>query len=376
MPKGPILIAAFSGRALAEAARRSGYAPYVADLFCDEDTIAASRACRRVAGDLERGFDPEALLAALAELSDIAPPARRSIGTVYGSGFEANPSLLARIDERWPVIGNRLEIVRLVKNPFFFQEACRALDITHPETARTLTQDGRRWLQKLIGGAGGSHVSRAGCAPSRIGYYYQQEVTGRSISALFIADGQSAPGIIGLSEQWTAPVPDQQFRYGGAAQPASVSNEHMALIESFIGKVTEYFALRGLNSADFILNETGCALLEINPRPGATLEMFDDDHNRLFAQHADAAEGLSISPGYFRSCSASASAVVYADAGDLTATAMNRLPEWLKDRPQPGSKILRNQPLCTVLAKGNTLSESKRVCAERGLFAQALYYNK
>ena len=39
-----ILIAAQSGRALAEAARRAGLRPFVADLFGDSDTLALSEA--------------------------------------------------------------------------------------------------------------------------------------------------------------------------------------------------------------------------------------------------------------------------------------------------------------------------------------------
>ena len=47
MPEGgAVLIAAQSGRALAQAARRAGLRPFVLDLFGDEDTLALAEAHR------------------------------------------------------------------------------------------------------------------------------------------------------------------------------------------------------------------------------------------------------------------------------------------------------------------------------------------
>ena len=127
----PILIAAFSGRAAAMAARRAGFAPLVADLFADADTSAIAAGIRRVSGDVETGFDDDALLSALGALTDeaVEPP----VGLVYGAGFEDRPALLARIAERWPLLGNRPEVVAAVKEPWGFAEVLAGLGVPHPE---------------------------------------------------------------------------------------------------------------------------------------------------------------------------------------------------------------------------------------------------
>jgi uncharacterized protein len=48
MASRPVLLAAVSGRALAQSARRGGYLPLVADFFGDQDTVAAAHAHAQV----------------------------------------------------------------------------------------------------------------------------------------------------------------------------------------------------------------------------------------------------------------------------------------------------------------------------------------
>src|SRR5438445_5015444 len=64
-----VLIAALSGRALAVAARRAGYAPLVADLFGDTDMRAAAARSAKVPGDLEAGLDEDGLVDCLTRLA-------------------------------------------------------------------------------------------------------------------------------------------------------------------------------------------------------------------------------------------------------------------------------------------------------------------
>ena len=52
-----VLIVALSGRALAESARRGGYAPLVADMFGDMDTLKAAQRHVRLAGGLATGIE-------------------------------------------------------------------------------------------------------------------------------------------------------------------------------------------------------------------------------------------------------------------------------------------------------------------------------
>ena len=82
------------------AARQAGYKVTAIDGFADQQTVAAAEMAIVVNYD-HYGFDAEALLAAVAKLD-----ASRYLGFVYGSGFETQPDLLAKIAALIPLIGN------------------------------------------------------------------------------------------------------------------------------------------------------------------------------------------------------------------------------------------------------------------------------
>ncbi len=68
--RGSLLIAAVSGRSLAQAARRAGFTPLVADFFADADTQEAAHACRKLPGGIKRGFRWQTLYPALKALAE------------------------------------------------------------------------------------------------------------------------------------------------------------------------------------------------------------------------------------------------------------------------------------------------------------------
>ena len=112
-----VLIAAQAGRALAEAARRAGLRPYVADLFGDADTLAAAEAYRPLPG---RFGTPPAADATVAALDHLAVAAGRPIGLILGSGFEDAPDLIGRLAARHRLIGASAETVSTLKAPLAF----------------------------------------------------------------------------------------------------------------------------------------------------------------------------------------------------------------------------------------------------------------
>ena len=84
---------------------------------------------------------------------------------------------------------------------------------------------------------------------------------------LLLGDGRRCT-TLALSEQW-----QERGRFTGVLLPASVAEPVAGRLREAAAEVAEAHGLIGLASADFLLDEGGgFHLLEINPRPGASLE--------------------------------------------------------------------------------------------------------
>ena len=284
-----MLIAALAGRALAAAARRAGYAALVADLFCDLDTQALAVRTARLPGDLSAGIDAGASLPALRTFVGKTPLA----AVVLGSGFERLPDLVDAIAAELPLAGNCGAVIRGLKDPHRFAADCAALGIAHPPVSAAPPADPEGWLVKQAGAAGGTHIRPAPDPGNAVGPggYFQRRMAGRSLSALFVADGRTA-SIVGFSSQWTAPARKAPFRYGGAVRLRRVPRPLAAAIAEELTALTARVGLLGLGSADYLCAAGACRLIEINPRPGATLDLFDCPEAPLLDAHIRAARGL------------------------------------------------------------------------------------
>jgi len=354
-----VLIAGISGRALAASARRGGYLPLVADFFGDQDTLAVAHAYARLGGSLARGIDERALVPALEALSEGRDP----IGVVCGTGFEDRTQLLRQLAERWRLIGNGAELVAQIKDPAFLSALCDDLGIPFPRISLSELETQVDWLAKRRGGAGGTHIkpiTQSGAG--RGDRYYQQKVPGTPVSALFLADGKNA-ALLGFSTQWSLPTPHHPYRYGGAVQPAHLAPLTANGLGAAIRRLAEATSLVGLNSADFLVDGEGFWLLEVNPRPGATIDVFEPPQGSLFTLHIAACTGTLPEP---LPCpeGAKAAAIVYAE-DDISSVPPRDWPVWTTDRPIAGSAIKAGEPFCTVHACSSTATGAKTLAEER-----------
>lgn len=327
-----LLLVAVSARALAQAARRAGFAPIAIDAFGDKDTRHACRATYVVEGAMG-GFAQAELASVVARVvRDHAP-----VGLVYGSGFDDCPGRLATLNRWLPVLGCAPEALARAKDPRAFAAACAAAGIAHPEIGFAAPPAGA--LLKRRGGSGGLHIRQAARAPG-LDEYWQMRVVGRAVSLLFAIQAH-ALSPIAWSEQWTAPSADAPFRYGGAAGPIDLTPP-----EDLLGRLAalaQGLGLKGLASADFLDDGERFWLLEINPRPGATLDLFDDDDDPLLARHLGAV-AAPVKPRSPR-----AAEIVYAERD---AIAPEDWPEGAADLPAAGTPIAAGSPICTVTAAG------------------------
>lgn len=368
-----VLIAAFSARALAASARRAGYLPLVVDCFGDLDTSEHAAASRCLPARVQTGFIARSLVAALDSLVAEAP--RPPIGLVLGSGFECNPRLVSKLAERYRLIGNAPEVIKHAKSPDTFFSILDRLGIRHPETRLTPPPEAGGWLMKRIGGSGGLHILNCPAKPRPDPRrYFQRRVDGEAISVMGIVSKRG--NAFAMSRQWTSPFPKRPYRYGGAAGSLTLEADLEArLIDTALALARE-LNLVGLVSFDFLVAEGEATLLEVNPRPGATHDVFDDASGSLFRAHVEACSGgdpAAVLQSGWRPPTARAAAFLYADRGPLTAPDIE-WPPWAADRPRPGSLISQHQPVATVLADDTELHAAECACRNRlGLLEDLLY---
>lgn len=354
---GFLLIAAISGRALAAAARRAGYRPLVADFFCDTDTVALAERTQTLPGDLQHGIDMAKLIETLRELAG----SDRPLAVVLGSGFEREPAIVYEVTRHFPLAGNSAAAIRRVKDPQALAADCAELGIPHPPFCCEPPPDPENWVVKTAGGAGGSHVRRANGDARASGRYFQRFVSGQSVSALFIGDGRGAR-VVGFSRQWTSPAPGTPYRYGGAVRLRRVDQQDATAIGGWLDGLAARAGLVGLCSADFIRNRDGYHLVEINPRPGATLDIFDSFEAPLIEAHLRAARGEAYAIPRF--ADSMASMVAYASAPVAHFPDID-WPDWTADHQSPGTRLVAGDPICTVFARGpNAAATRKAVRAQ------------
>lgn len=354
LPNSPdfLLIAAISARALAAAARRAGYRPLVADMFCDTDTMALAERAVRIPGDLQSGIDGNRLIATLKQLAGNDRP----VAAVLGSGFERKTELVAEIARCFPLAGNSATTIHRVKDPQSLAADCTEIGIPHPAFQWDPPSDPENWVIKTAGAAGGTHIARSNGKPPGPGRYFQRFISGRSVSALFIGDGKTAR-IIGFSRQWLSPAPTAPYRYGGAVRFRRFDRRHAAMIGSWLSGLTHRTGLVGLCSADLIRNRDGYQLIEINPRPGATLDIFDSNEAPLMEAHLRAARGEACRLPRFADSMASMITYAAAPVADFPEIAW---PDWAADRQSPGTRLIAGDPICTVFARGPSAGATQR----------------
>jgi uncharacterized protein len=353
-----IIVTGYSARALAASAARAGFAPLSIDVFGDDDMRAVSAASVKLDGGLSEGLTLDKVARAVETLIGAHDP----VGLVYGAGFEHQPETIAAIARKTKVFGNAAKTLMRAKDPLTLAQVCEAHGLRHPQIAFTAPDEPELWLMKRRGGAGGAHITTAEAARrASPDCYFQRRVAGASLSALFLASEDNVE-MIGLSLQWTAPTLASPFRYGGAVGPVEIDPAQAEEIARAVAAIASGLDLVGLNSADFLVSTDAVWLIEINPRPGATLDVFESNAAPLFARHLAACEGrrMAASPSF----AVKAAEIVYAPH-DVVVRRRGDWPDWAVDRSPTGTQIAADDPVCTVLGSGATVDLARACASER-----------
>lgn len=340
-----LLLIASSGRILAKSAARAGIRPIVLDLYADQDTRACAEHCMLLA-PAPVGFEPEALLPLAARL---APPEQYPL--VYGSGLDITPDLLEEVARGRVLYGNPPELLWRLKTPQTFFALLAELGIPYPDIRQTRPPDPEHWLLKAGRSQGGKGVREcsAGTRPEQH-EYFQRRLSGPSMSLLFLADGERMHPI-GFNTLWSLERPGLPFLFRGAVNRTALLESQCRDVREYARRMVQALTLKGLHSLDFMLDGGNCRMLELNPRPSATMALYDRDiPDGLLAWHIRSFQGRI---GGFEPPSFPVRAFRFALAHrPLTIPFGLDWPEWCCDRPQAGLSLDPDHPLCTITAEG------------------------
>jgi predicted ATP-grasp superfamily ATP-dependent carboligase len=270
-----IVVAALSARLLAQATVEAGLDVMALDVFGDADTCAAATHWLPIGTPQALRIDSRLFLETLEALAR----QERVQGWVAGAGFEGRPELLEQGSALLPLFGTPGADVRRVRDPKTFFDALGALRITHPEVRLDADTSRAGWLVKDFAASGGTHIRRAdSLAPAALTaltalQYWQREVHGTAMSATFIGDGHHA-AVLGCNEQIVQPFGASPYRFHGVVGPVAVADAVRREVDRIVAVLTEAFALRGLASLDFMLVEGAVHVLEVNPRPPASMALY------------------------------------------------------------------------------------------------------
>lgn len=347
-----ILVVAVSARMLAQLAVADGYAVTALDRFGDVDLRALAPGATAPTSDG---------LAALA--ADIAADA-----VVYGAGLENRPDLVRALADGRELLGTPAALLEAVRDPWAVGAAARAAGARAPETrapgevpeaAGRGGRSGSGWLRKPRRGGGGHGVREWRGGLVRPTEVLQRRVGGLSCSAVAIGDGRDA-GVLGITEQLHVPP---GFRWTGNVTPPRLPEGQRAELEGRLcavcAEVARRFGVRGAFGVDAVWDGRHAWVLEVNPRPSASLELFGPGS---FAAHVQGARGLGlpvagVAPA--RSCAA-VKLVLFADRAVRAPD-----PGWwpadvVRDIPQAGEMIKRGAPVCTLISATADVAEVVR----------------
>jgi uncharacterized protein len=317
----PILVVGSSGRVAAQALLQAGYTVDVFDCFGDLDTIKAARQWTLVPDTENAPFLPShtALIPLVQEWKSRHP----SGGILPTSGFESAPETLSALHALGDCLGNTAQSVQACKNPWEFAQICQQegfhtpllfkqspftspspshgarpdLDSASSQFDLTLVRknpidpnlpEPQNWLQKKSGASGGSHVQRIDAEKAnqlQAPFYAQHYIEGRALSALFLCEPNTTT-VLSLQEQYLAPTHTTPYRFGGLVTDSTIPERAQDLLIHACKTLARRFKLIGLNGLDAIWDGTQLWLLEINPRPPASLALFSPKEAAcLFSAH-------------------------------------------------------------------------------------------
>ena len=358
MPHERIAVAAVSARMMAESACRGGFGTSAIDVFGDVDTRAVSDEWRSAGDAANVRIEKEDLVPALEAFGQRP----NAIGWVPGGGFEASLDALVAGAEVAPLIGNAPSTFEALRTPREFFARLSALRIPYPDISWELPADRAHWLVKDAASSGGWHIRAVTDEDDAIGpegrRYFQRLHPGVPMSALFVGNGRAAR-IVGINALIVERHGSLPYVYHGAIAPIALPPRTFEHVSACVEAIVREWRLVGVNGMDFLIDHGHMAVLEINPRPTATLALHEHriPHGLMRAHVEACRRGQLPAVQALDEARLRGQTIVFAQSAvTMTAPMCDRMRAlgFVHDIPFVGTTSNPGAPLCSVSAQGES----------------------
>jgi methenyltetrahydromethanopterin cyclohydrolase len=353
----PVLIFAQSATALAISVAQAGYPVWAADCYLDSETCSVSARTTRLP-PLET-TSSEALLNQLIELSQGQP-----CFFIYGSGIEFHSNILKSLPSHFHLLGNNFDTVNAITSPKTFFKALDKLNLPYPQTTFKPPSSStyKKWLFKPNKSLGGMHITFIDDEIEQKDGYFQHYIDGTPGSVLFVSNNASLQ-IVLVNEQETINTKNMPFILGSIITPATIPPPLLTTLNDAIQQLALHFNLIGFNSLDFIIKNDELYLLELNPRPSASIQLVKQPHN-IFHIHKTACKNAAH-PMLLKNESLYRGLFYVFAQNDYLVTAEMQWPEQTIDRPIEGTLIKKSSPICSLLLNAKSRHKLQEIAEQK-----------
>lgn len=377
--------------ALAKSAKTLGFKVYAADFFGDYDLAKACDAYRAIlrqepeksCGKIEDQFNPKHFVGLVRELLK----EKLLDAMLLSSGLDDSFEVLDELDELVPILGNKPETFRRVRDKHRFFRELERLNLAYPNTAivesledawKAAKDIGYPVVVKPLSGFAGANIRKAEnpkelkeefkiCSKIDGEAIIQKYIEGIHASISFLSS-KNGVKILSINEQLLGLRELGQlepFGFCGNIVPLMVSADIFQKCLELTEKIALHFGLLGSNGIDFVLSKDGIPyVIEVNPRFQATFECVERVLGiNLVEAHINACLNNYLPDIRLEDGKHCVRLILYArnrvKAGDLTGLM------WVRDVPFPQTIIEKGEPLCSVVVEAERREDALKEAMEK-----------
>ena len=358
-----ILVIGLSTRMLVKSLSNS-HDVFAIDVFGDLDTLETACGWRSI-GNANYLIDETRFLKVFKNVvKEYSPTA-----FIHSSGFEGKYHLIEKAEKTLPHYGLPVKRIKKVRDSAIFFKMLSKLKVNYPETIVKGfgVKCPRGWLRKSFDTAAGSGITKKNDSNlNSQSIYLQKEISGKPMSVFFLA-GREKIKVFGFCENLYINKNSSPYYFAGLIGPIQICNRLISKIFEIIKKISNEFNLIGLNGLDFILMSEKIYVLEVNPRPTAAMEIFEnffrcsllDLHCDVFSRPFKPKKLREIK--FFEKISFAkkiyGTRIIFAEKDiNLTQDFFRQLNglSWCRDLPNVDS-LKKGDPICSIMIEANSI---------------------